>query len=894
MKTVSLYLLTLFLLPGKWSLAQNKPIIYHSPAYTIYNNSVVQGKFTAKAISATALVSNYQSTANKYISPLLNFKFSINGKDNEMASGKDHQFYCSAKGSIAQTPLIKFGQQHVESKKVEEGRYLQPATKLKVRLDMRDVQSAFNKQGYYTGANGDKIYKNDFKGVFIAGATAPMIWDFNNLVNHPELELKDPDGDGIYETVLSMNEPKDAKETASSWKLTKNISVFPQYKSPYVITDALYNLTLEEMQNAIEPDSTFRTGKEWSGVWTRDISYSIILSMAILQPKVAMYSLMRKVKDGRIIQDTGTGGAYPCSSDRMIWAVAAWEVYKVTGDKNWLDKAYQIIRKSAADDVLNVYDQETGMVRGESSFLDWREQTYPKWMQPADIYESECLGTNVVHYQVNQVLGAMAGLQHDGAAAKQYQQTAEKIKKGIQKYLWQADKGYYGQYWYGRTFKTLSPRSEALGEALSVLFGVAGNENQRTVISNTPVNAFGIPCIYPQIPGILPYHNNAVWPFVESYWALAAAKAGNETSVLKSMSAVYRPAALFLTNKENFVATDGDFAGTQINSSNMLWSLSGNLAMVYKVLFGMQYEQDRLIFKPFVPKALAGKRSLSNFRYRAALLNIEVVGYGNQIKTILLDGKPLEYAAVPAGLQGNHSVKITLNNNNTDGAINLQPDHKSSQTTVVQRFKSSVNWREIPGASGYRILKDGKLVQTTLNLSVQVDTSHFAEYQVVAVDRKGVASFSSEPVQISPGRLTLQVEAEDFVNKASLPFSGYSGRGFVNTSTAENTGLTLPVKINESGNYVVAFRYANGNGPINTENKCAIRTLKIDGQFIGTIVLPQRGRGEWSDWGMSNQVKLKLSKGAHKITLSLEDANTNMNGDTNQAMIDYVKISKMQ
>src|SRR6202012_4908853 len=122
--------------------------------------------------------------------------------------------------------------------------------------------------------------------------------------------------------------------------------------------------------------------------------------------------------------------------------------------------------------------------------------------------------------------------------------------------------------------------SEALGEALSVLFDVAGAQREKTVVSHAPVNDFGIPCIYPQIPDILPYHNNAVWPFVETYWAMASAKTGNEASLLSAISAVYRPGALFLTNKENFVTTDGDFAGTQINSSNMLWSLSGNIAIV--------------------------------------------------------------------------------------------------------------------------------------------------------------------------------------------------------------------------------------------------------------------------------------------------------------------------
>ena len=103
---------------------------------------------------------------------------------------------------------------------------------------------------------------------------------------------------------------------------------------------------LEEMVKAIEPDSTFRTGKEWAGVWTRDISYSIILSMAYMQPEVAMKSLLSKVnKKKRIIQDTGTGGAYPCSTDRMIWAVAAYEVYKATGNKDWLEQAYHHHKK---------------------------------------------------------------------------------------------------------------------------------------------------------------------------------------------------------------------------------------------------------------------------------------------------------------------------------------------------------------------------------------------------------------------------------------------------------------------------------------------------------------------------------------------------------------------
>ena len=89
------------------------------------------------------------------------------------------------------------------------------------------------------------------------------------------------------------------------------------------------------------------------------------------------------------------------------------------------------------------------------------------------------------------------------------------------------------------------------------------------------------------------------------------------------------------------------------------------------------------------------------------------------------------------------------------------------------------------------------------------------------------------------------------------------------------------------------FRYANGNGPTNTENKCAIRTFNVDGQFAGTFVFPQRGKEEWSNWGFSNVNTVKLTKGTHEFQLSFEDWNENMNGEINQAMLDYLRLIKI-
>ena len=877
--------------------------LYQSAAFTLYSDHLTQGAHTTRAASRTQLTSDYKSPANAFQSPEVRFKFSLNGKDNEMQPGQDHVFIALPKaGSGAgsaplETPIITFGHQYKDPTPTPANTYLAPNTPLRIRLDMRPVLTAFQKAGFYQLYNGQKLYKDDFKHVFVAGNTTPLSWDFDNLINKPQLELKDPDGDGIYEATVVLNAHSDEKTTAADWHQTRDLSRFPQYSSPDPLPDALYNLALEEGAGAVEADGTFRTGKDWAGVWTRDISYSIILAQAILQPEVAKTSLLRKVKNGRIIQDTGTGGAYPCSTDRQVWAAAAWEIYKVTGEESWLKQVYPIIKKSIEEDEQNAYDSATGLVRGESSFLDWREQTYPKWMQPVDIYQSENLGTNAVHYRANMVLAQMAVKLDEPEVAAHHRLLAEKIRTGINRYLWLPDANTYGQYRYGRVHPILSPRAEALGAALSVLFGVADAGRATTILAHTPVMDYGIPCIYPQIPGIPPYHNNAVWPFVQSYWGLAAAQTGNETAFLASLAAVYRPAALFLTNKENFVASNGDFAGTQVNSSNMLWSLSGSLGLVYKGLFGMQFEPDRLVFQPFVPQTMQGTRRLTNFKYRNAVLDIKLIGFGRTIKTITLDGQPLPDAAVPATLSGPHELHITLDNQAPAPAtINQVAHHVSPMTPAVTYAAGRLTWAPVEGATAYQVLRNGQFAARATQPAFDVPApTAYTEYQVLAIDKEGFESFASEPLPIDADKFRQQTELADRASKSALPYQGATGLGFIEISPTRHKTLTFRVQAPAAGRYALDFRYANGNGPINTSNKCAFRTLRdASGKLLGTAVFPQRGVDEWSDWGFSNPFLVQLAKGLQTLTLNYEPANENMNGEVNQAMLDFVRLTRVK
>jgi len=675
-----------------------------------------------------------------------------------------------------------------------------------------------------------------------------------------------------------------SQESRPNWKLLANTARYPQLHSSLPILNATYNLSLEELTKDIRPDGALMAGAQWEGVWTRDISYSILLSLAAIEPDVAKHSLMQKVKRGRIVQDTGTGGSWPVSSDRMVWALAAWEIYKTTGDRAWLRQSYDIIRDSAKDDETAVVSPDTGLVYGESSFLDWREQTYPRWMQPADIYESQALGTNAVHYQTNKILSRMAQLLGDSGA--EYERNAERIRSAMNLYLWDSEKGYYGQYLYGREWKTLSPRAEALGEALVILFDIADREQQKAMIHSVPLMEYGIPCIYPQTPGLKPYHNQATWPFVQAFWNLSAAKNRDTAMLLWGMSAMLRHSALFQTNKENLVVDTGEPFGTAINSDRQLWSVAGNLAMVYRVLFGLSFEEDGLHLNPVVPKSFAGHLNIENFHYRDAVLSLEVKGHGSRVRYIKMDGNALRHQ-IPATLKGRHKVVIVMEDDATDSsALEFSKNRSTVEMPIVAIDGDRLHWQSINGATSYKIIRDGQLLARQQNTELTVpNLPIFHEYQVSAIDADGVESFLSEPVGVRPDAITvvpfLSSEAET------------AAEGELELTREKNTLATVHFKIATAGRYRVQLRYANGSGPINTDNKCALRTLYVDGHLVGKLVLPQRGLNEWSNRGLSNALRSQLSEGDHLLEIRFESHDENMNPDVNQALVNALVFKRV-
>ncbi|MDE6438169.1 MAG: hypothetical protein K2L62_00765, partial [Muribaculaceae bacterium] len=73
-----------------------------------------------------------------------------------------------------------------------------------------------------------------------------------------------------------------------------------------------------------------------------------------------------------------------------------------------------------------------------------------------------------------------------------------------------------------------------------------------------------------------------------------------------------------------------------------------------------------------------------------------------------------------------------------------------------------------------------------------------------------------------------------------------------------------------------------------------IRTLYVDGKPAGTIVMPQRGTGNWNDWGMSNMVETRLTPGRHTVSLEFLPENENMNLRINHALVDQVHLRRIR
>ncbi len=682
--------------------------------------------------------------------------------------------------------------------------------------------------------------------------------------------------------------------------LTNN---YPQFNCDIMGSNTLYNLSLEELTNLWNKDNYWQANANQPTAKTHNLGYSSLLSLALIDPQAAQNSLMKRVSQGRILQDDGTGGSWPVTTDRAVWVLGAWEVYLATGDKEWLKQSYEVVRHSLSQDEAMIYDHTTGLVYGEASLPYCRKEVYPAWMQPADIAQSECLSNNALFFRANEIASRMAQLCGDGGVAAHFKQVADAIKEGINNYLWIESAGYYGQYLYGRVNKTVSTRSETLGEALCIIFGIADAQRAQRIVNSIPSSPYGMTCFNPQIPDIYTLHNNAIWPHTQAYWLWASALTRCPQAVTHGLASVYRTTALMATNMENTDATTGT-CNTAYNSGSALLSVAANLSIPLRVFAGINMNEEGITLQPLVPKGWMSKKQLTNLKYRKAILDITIQGYGDRVSAFYIDGKKLKEPFVSSSMNGRHSVRIVMNDQfSRYDEHTVEPVNYSPHTPIAWLDGATrMSWQQVQGAKEYKILRNGSSIAIQPESNIEgnyydiPDEEGFAEYQVVAVDSLGVESFASEPLVRFGISNVRHYDMTAFAEPTTLKScQGYSGNGAIEITSTSNTRIDLRINVPADGTYLIDFRYANGTGSPTSGNSCASRMLWYNGRRVGNVVFPQRGKDLWSNWGYSTPVVLKLKQGEQSLVLIYELDNQNMSPDNvNRAILDHLRLIPLQ
>jgi hypothetical protein len=346
----------------------------------------------------------------------------------------------------------------------------------------------------------------------------------------------------------------------------------------------------------------FIAGKEWPFVWTRDVSYSIDLGLWRLDPARARASLLFKISPPRagpaphglyVMQDTGSGGSWPISTDRVVWLLGARHLL---ADRAFADTAYEVLRATLAQDRRYVFDPRVGLYRGETSFLDWREQSYPAWTAHNVVFiaQSFALSTNVLHYQALQLAAAMARRRGQPAEAGRYERQGDSLKQAINARFWRPDRGLYMSYIGGPVDPEAFDAYDLLGLDLAITSGVAAPQRAVEALEHYPAWPAGSPVIWPERRAEPIYHNRAIWPFVSEYTLRAARRVGDPSLIALEVRSLMRGAALNASNMENYsllsqsTRVAGTLGGPVVDSPRQLWSVAGYLDMVLRGIFGVE------------------------------------------------------------------------------------------------------------------------------------------------------------------------------------------------------------------------------------------------------------------------------------------------------------------
>jgi hypothetical protein len=727
----------------------------------------------------------------------------------------------------------------------------------------------------------------------------------------------------------------------------------PSIRTGNDLFDALYALTIEEArENSVEAISDYafddgrpidcggcyETGRLWNYVWTRDTAYSVALGLGMYDAERARHSLEFKLSERRggggleIVQDTGSGGSWPVSTDRVAWAMGAEELLRTLAEPDrtaFRDLALRALRNTIERDRRVVFDAEGGLYRGEQSFLDWREQTYPSWVEGdvVHIAMSRSLSTNVLHLRAIELAATLADETGDAASAARWHGWATDLRAAIHAAFWDPDAGLFS------TFRTTELDTSAvrhwdlLGQALAILSGIATPAEAQQILAAYPhVGPGAAPVIFPEQQLTRIYHNRAEWPFVTAFWLRAAREAGNDAVGDRAAHALMRGTALFLSNLENMETTtgaafvdDGAYSGPVVSSQRQLWSVAGYLSMVQQTIFGLETSEEGLRVRPWITRAMrhelfanAGEIALRSVAWRGHSLDV-VVRFpdagdedGYSVASVTLDGVIVGDRAITATELGDRSrievvlsagasgaSEITELTDVSDYRVLYAPRTPGIASLTVEGGQVRVGF-DLGGEAAadvrFAVYRDGARVADALagttasyldEATDAATTTHCWAVETCFVSSGNCSQHSAPGCYwgASTARITT-LGASSFVATGGDPITDH---GYFHYQAWGDPGDRLDVDgftAPASGRYFLQVLYGNG-GPVDSGITCGVKRIVVEdtatGDIVGSGVLVMPHLGTWDRWEDSSLVPVDLLGGHHyRFTIEGDDDSVNM------------------
>ena len=782
---------------------------------------------------------------------------------------------------------------------------------------------------------------------------ATLAWPtWDGKLETARFSLADPQAQLRSYTHSSSMQPRDPVPQSATYAESADR---PYTRSGNLAFDALFALAGSEMaQDAVGairdgnynagaaiPCDCFETGEKWHYVWTRDLSYAADLGLALLDPQRVRNSLDFKLAayrasmpkapqvpgtaDGlQIVQDTGSGGSWPVSTDRTTWAFAAEEVLRTLPPAErqaFAVKALKALSNTIEIDRVAAFDPADGLYSGEQSFLDWRENSYASWIVDdlASMASAKSVSTNATHYQALRLAAKLAREQGDTARAERYAGWAADLKRAVNARLWLADAGMYSSLTAAHFDGAAMHKFDWLGQSLAIITGIADAAQTRSILARYPHGPMGPPVIWPQQQGTPVYHNRAMWPFVTGYGLKAAVLGKNASVADAAYDSLMRGAALNISNMENLEWLSGqpllldeqhpELIGPVINSRRQLWSVGAYIGMVVENVFGVATLEDGIALQPFVTARLrretfkdSDQATLHNLRLRGQRIAVRLLlpkaSSGNgyyRVASILHNGAP-SAALIPwARLRDGDTIEIRLGalagGDSTIHRVNADPYVESPAVFAprepsIDKLERGADGRTrlqiATGGNGagtvYNVYRDGKLVAAGVPAGAWTDRAP-APHACYAVEAQftssGNRSHHSVPRCVAPA---IEIAVTDPRVHASLqptPAAGrYPAPRLADWGQPADRFDVREVQIDQPGNYRVQVRYQNGANQINLGISNGVKWLAVvdaQGKTVaqGVIQLPHAKFDKaHTPAVLSTPLAARLARGSYTLRMS--------------------------